>query len=266
MRQRLHAAAGELDQVLLQRAHAERVLDLVVGELAVRAVGVDEELAVAAEERRRRAGVGELRVGEIAQHRLVVGDLHREVVVRALPRRVLRGVAAGAGGGADEARGRRGRHCGRGRRRARRRGRAALPLPQHRPADDRGGHADDDPDDPGAHASGTPSARRSLRMARMSGCGGSRCRRPPRSGCRARQHRTADEIDVLAQRVGLAGEAGRRADAADRALDAIEVEQPAVDRRWILPRRRRRARAARARRTSDRCANARASAGTAAGS
>ena len=61
MLERLHAPARELDQVLLQRAHAERVLDLVVGELAVRTVGVDEELAVAPRERRRDARVGEFR-------------------------------------------------------------------------------------------------------------------------------------------------------------------------------------------------------------
>ena len=99
--QRLHAAAGKFDQVLLQRMHAERVLDLEVGELAVRAVGVDDELTVTPRERRRRPGVGKFRAGEVAQHRLLVGNLHREVVVGALPRRELFRVAARALGAAD---------------------------------------------------------------------------------------------------------------------------------------------------------------------
>ncbi len=101
--QRLLAAARKLDQVLLQRAHAERVGDLVVGELPVRAVGVDEVPAVAAEEGRRDPGVGELGIGEIAEHGSLVGRLHGEVVVRSQPRGLLRRVAAGAGAAADVA-------------------------------------------------------------------------------------------------------------------------------------------------------------------
>ena len=100
-RQRLHAAAGQLDQVLLQRPHAERVPDLEVGELAVGTIGRDDELAVAPRERRRGAGVGELRAGEVAQHRRVVGDLHREVVVGTAPCVDLLAVALGAHGAAD---------------------------------------------------------------------------------------------------------------------------------------------------------------------
>jgi hypothetical protein len=42
----LQTATGKLDQVLLQRGNAEGVLDLEVGQLAVGAVGIDEELAV----------------------------------------------------------------------------------------------------------------------------------------------------------------------------------------------------------------------------
>jgi hypothetical protein len=93
--------ARKLDEILLERAHAERVLDLEVGELAVRAVRGDEVTAVAAAERRRRAGVGERRVGEIAEDRALVGDLHREIVVGAAPCRGLRGMAFGAGLSAD---------------------------------------------------------------------------------------------------------------------------------------------------------------------
>ena len=48
--ERLQAAARKLDQVLLQGRHAEGVPDLVVGELAVGAVGVNVELLVAPEE------------------------------------------------------------------------------------------------------------------------------------------------------------------------------------------------------------------------
>ena len=50
-RQRLQAPVGEGDQILLQRRDAERVFDLEFGELAVRPVGLDEELAVAAKKR-----------------------------------------------------------------------------------------------------------------------------------------------------------------------------------------------------------------------
>jgi hypothetical protein len=45
--QRLQPPAGKLDQVLLQRMDTERVLDLEVGELPVRAVGVDKNLLCA---------------------------------------------------------------------------------------------------------------------------------------------------------------------------------------------------------------------------
>ena len=46
-RQRLFAAVGKIDQILLQRMHAERVADFVVVQLAIGTVGVDDELAVA---------------------------------------------------------------------------------------------------------------------------------------------------------------------------------------------------------------------------
>ena len=94
--QRLHAAARKLDQVLLQRPHPERVLDLVVGELAVRPVRVGEVLAVAARERRCGSRVGKFRVAEIAQDRFLVRNLHRKIVIGAFPRRVLFGMASRA--------------------------------------------------------------------------------------------------------------------------------------------------------------------------
>ncbi len=99
--ERLLAAARKVDQVLLQRVDAEGVADLEVGSLAVGPVGVDHEPAVAAEERRGRAGVGELRVVEVSEHRALVGDLHREVVVGAAPGRLLPRVASCAGLAAD---------------------------------------------------------------------------------------------------------------------------------------------------------------------
>src|SRR5262249_57043208 len=67
-RQRLQAAVGKLDQVLLKRVEAERVLDLEGGELAVRPVGLDEKFAVLAEEARAHAVMLEARVVEVAEH------------------------------------------------------------------------------------------------------------------------------------------------------------------------------------------------------
>ena len=68
-RQRLQAAIGKLDQVLLQRIEAEGVLHLEDGELAVGTVGLDEELAVLAKEARAHARVVEAGVVEVAEHR-----------------------------------------------------------------------------------------------------------------------------------------------------------------------------------------------------
>ena len=81
-RQRLQAAVGKLDQILLQRIDAERVLHLERGELAVGAVGLDQEFSVLAEEARMHAVIVEARVVEIAEHRLVGGMLHGKLVLR----------------------------------------------------------------------------------------------------------------------------------------------------------------------------------------
>ena len=64
-RQRLQPATRKLDQVLLQRLEAERVLDFEVGRLAVGTVGVDEVPAVAAEEARRHPVLAERRAVEV---------------------------------------------------------------------------------------------------------------------------------------------------------------------------------------------------------
>ena len=114
--ERLQATARQLDQILLQRRQAERVLDLEVGELAVGTVGVDVVLPVAAEEGRSDTGVPELRIIEIAENRLLIGDLHREVVMRTLPGFVLGSVTRGACLSTDVAR-RHKRRCRRGLRR-----------------------------------------------------------------------------------------------------------------------------------------------------
>ena len=67
-RERLHAAVGKFDEVLLQRIEAEGVFHFERGELAVRPVGLDEELAVLAKEARRHAVIVEARVIEVAEH------------------------------------------------------------------------------------------------------------------------------------------------------------------------------------------------------
>ena len=118
MAEALQAPAGELDEVLLERPVAERVLDLVVVQRAVGAVGAHEELAVALRERGRDARVGERRAGEIAEHRLVGRQLHRPGVIGLAPLRGLRLVALRAGRLADVGGGDGRRRCGglRGRR------------------------------------------------------------------------------------------------------------------------------------------------------
>src|SRR5439155_23962448 len=100
-----------LDQVLLERVDPEGERNLEVGERAVGAVGVYEELAVAPEETRRHARVLELGPGEVAEHRLVGCGRHRLEVMRACPGLRLRrmtvdaravadvGYASGRGGG-----------------------------------------------------------------------------------------------------------------------------------------------------------------------
>ena len=97
----LVATAGEGDQVLLQRFDAEGVGDAELRRLAVGAVGAQKEPAIASEEGRGAAEVGQARVVEVPQHGRLVGDLHGEVVMRAEPALVLVGVATGAGLPAD---------------------------------------------------------------------------------------------------------------------------------------------------------------------
>jgi hypothetical protein len=66
---------------LLQWINAECVFDLECGELAVGAVGLDQEFPVLAEEAGARAVMIEARAIEVAGHRLVGCMLHGELVV-----------------------------------------------------------------------------------------------------------------------------------------------------------------------------------------
>ena len=109
--ERLHPTVREGDQILLQRVDAEGVADLEVGELAVRPVGIDEELVVPFEEAGGDVAVREPHVVEVAEDSLVRRLLHGEVVVRAAPSAGLRLVTGRAACGTDEGR----RHSGRGR-------------------------------------------------------------------------------------------------------------------------------------------------------
>ena len=110
--QRLQAAAGQGQQILLQGIDPEHVLDGEVGQFAVLAVSAHLVQLAVAIKTRGDAIVGEGGVVEIAQHGLGGGQLHGQVVVRAPPVVILRGVAAfaavaagiGVAGGAQQQR------------------------------------------------------------------------------------------------------------------------------------------------------------------
>src|SRR5262245_19190652 len=80
-RQRLHTTIGKRDEILLKGLDAEGVLDLEIGELAVRTIGVHEELAIATKKATPRTGVGELSVVEIAFDASVVCFRHCRLVL-----------------------------------------------------------------------------------------------------------------------------------------------------------------------------------------
>ncbi len=124
--QGLQASLADLDQVLLQGLDAEGVGHLEVRGPAVGAGGVDPELGPAAKQPGAFAFGLETLFIEIAQHRLRVGLLHRQLMVRALPVPGLGLVAALAGLFIDVLGGRQRRHGlglggGRGRSHLRRR-------------------------------------------------------------------------------------------------------------------------------------------------
>ena len=83
--ERLEAAVGEFDEVLLERRCSERIRDVVVVQHAVGAIGSHHELPVTPEERRRHAGVREARVVEVAGDAGVCRRLHGEIVMRSPP-------------------------------------------------------------------------------------------------------------------------------------------------------------------------------------
>ena len=101
--QRLIAAVGEADQVLLQGIHAEGVGDLKILQWPVRPVGAHQEFPVAPEEGGGNAGVGEGRVVKITEHGLSGGRLHGLGVLRTLPVPIFCSMAFGAALRADVA-------------------------------------------------------------------------------------------------------------------------------------------------------------------
>jgi len=88
--------ARKLDEVLLEGVDAEGVLDRVVLQLTVRAVGPDHEPSAVAVEAGFHAEVREPDIVEVAQHRLSARLLHGQVVMRASPTGALLGVARNA--------------------------------------------------------------------------------------------------------------------------------------------------------------------------
>ena len=108
--ERLQAAAIELDQILLQRRHADGIFDLERRELAIGAVGLDEVVAVFREEAREHPLVLEGGAGEIAEHVAVRRRPQRPSVMGIAPGPGLILMAARAGLRPDETRrGRRGK-------------------------------------------------------------------------------------------------------------------------------------------------------------
>ena len=98
----LQSSIGKFDQILLQRVEAERVLDLEHADLAVRPVGLDQELSVLAEESRTRPVVLKIRIVEVAEHRFLGRVIHGMLVLRRSPKLRFRPMAPRAGLAADE--------------------------------------------------------------------------------------------------------------------------------------------------------------------
>ena len=83
--QRLIAAVGETDQVLLQGVHAEGVGDFVVLQGSVRSIGANHEFPIAAKEGGSDAGIAEGDVMEITEHTRFGGELHGLRMLGILP-------------------------------------------------------------------------------------------------------------------------------------------------------------------------------------
>jgi len=145
-RQSLKSTAGQLDEILLQRLDAERVADLEIRELSVCTVGADEELAIALEERARRATLRDVRVAEVAGNAAVTRRRHGGLVLRLPPVGGLAAVAGFARLCADIVSRRRGG------RRARRTDSFRVRSRHGEPNEAQGGDCHDD----GAHQHGRP--------------------------------------------------------------------------------------------------------------
>jgi hypothetical protein len=99
--QRLQTATRQVDEVLLKRGHAERVLDFEIRRSTVWAVGLDVELALSSKERRSHACVSHVYRVEATSYRPIRGFGHGRRVLRASPGSDLAGVAFRAGIAAD---------------------------------------------------------------------------------------------------------------------------------------------------------------------
>src|SRR5262245_34066217 len=85
-RERLDAPSWQLNQILLQRIDTERVLDLEVGQLAVRSVGAHPVAAVPLKKSRDHVVVPELRIVEPCPHAAGICRLHRLTMLGPTPR------------------------------------------------------------------------------------------------------------------------------------------------------------------------------------
>ncbi len=97
-RQRLQPAVCGRHEVLLQGRDTEGVGHLEVAGRAVRSGRTDQEAVPASVEEEALTGRLQENIGEVAEHGLGVGGLHRAVVIGALPPGGLRGVTVDAGG------------------------------------------------------------------------------------------------------------------------------------------------------------------------
>ena len=161
--ERLQPSARQLQQVLLERRHAEQEGHLELGQLAVGPVGADAVASVALREGRDDALVLEAAPAEVSLHGPLVRLLHREVVVRAAPAPGLGRVARLAGAHAHVVE----------RRRAH--GRSLSGRRQHEHDAEREHHQDR-----GQQVEGAPSCRvrhgTELRVRVSASASGSRCR------------------------------------------------------------------------------------------
>ena len=92
-RQHLHVTIGHLDQVLLQRRNAKRVFDREHLEFTICIVSSNQEVAATFEKSGGHVEILKLDTGKISQDALGRDLLHRQRVMRILPKLELRRVA-----------------------------------------------------------------------------------------------------------------------------------------------------------------------------